>query len=176
MTNSDFLFDLMITGWLLISWVKHFSISHGSNFIFFSRSLLHLWCIGYEFGLDLWDTSSPTQIWRALRLLTLLSTCNYLNTFFLHFIVITPSHVSYSTLCTLCFIRTFISFDTLAVFFSANSVNSLSSASSFCVSVFLAIMTFKCSGSVLVLEYSGIWWWVEDIYFIWLFLQVESKK
>ena len=48
MTNSDFLFDLMVAGLLPISWVRLFSIAHVLNVLFPSWSILHLECVGYD--------------------------------------------------------------------------------------------------------------------------------
>ena len=48
MINSDSLVDLMVAGLLPISWVKLFSIAHGLNVLFFSGSILHLKCVGYD--------------------------------------------------------------------------------------------------------------------------------
>ena len=53
MTNSDSLFDLMAAGLLPTSWMKLFSIAHGLDFLFISRSILHLKCVGYDWGFDL---------------------------------------------------------------------------------------------------------------------------
>ena len=82
MTNSDSLFDLMVAGLLPISLVKLFSITHGLNVFFFSGSILYLKCVGYDWGFDLGDSSSPVRIWRARRLPTLLSACIFSITLF----------------------------------------------------------------------------------------------
>ena len=62
MTNLDSLIDLMVAGLLPISRVKLFSIAYGLNFLFFSGSILHLKCVGYDLWLDLGDSSSPAMI------------------------------------------------------------------------------------------------------------------
>ena len=106
MTNSDSLFDLMVAGFLPISWVKLFSTAYGLSYIWFT------WV--------------------------------------------------------------FISFVTCVVIFSEILANSFSSASCFCVSVLVVIMTYH--GSVLVLVYSRIWFLSGDTDIIWVFLQVEGRK
>ena len=62
MINSDSLFDFMVAGLLPISWVRLFSIGHGLNALFFSGSILHVKCVGYDCGFDLGDSSSPARI------------------------------------------------------------------------------------------------------------------
>ena len=93
---------------------------------------------------------------------------------FFNFTVVTSCHVSFSVVHTLRFIWALICFVTCVVFFSTISANFFSSASCFCVSVFLALKVYH--GPVLVLVYSGIWRLSEDIDSLWLFLQVEGKK
>ena len=94
--------------------------------------------------------------------------------FYFNFTVLTSFHVSFSTVCTLWFIWSFICFVTCVVIFSSVSAKSFSSASYFCVFVFLAIMTYH--GPVLVNVYSCIWWLSGDKDSLWLFFQVEGKK
>ena len=48
MTKSDSLFDLMVSGLFPFSLVKLFSIAHGLNVLFFTRSILHLKCVGVD--------------------------------------------------------------------------------------------------------------------------------
>ena len=55
MTNSDLFFVLMVAGLLPNSWVNLFYIAHGFNFLLFSRSILHLRCIGFACWFDLGD-------------------------------------------------------------------------------------------------------------------------
>ena len=88
----------------------------------------------------------------------------FFNLHFLHlnFKVVTSCHVASSTVCRLRFIWALIRFVTCVVIFSAISANSFSSASCFCVSVFLAFMTYL--GTVLVHVYSGYWWLSGDNY------------
>ena len=97
--------------------------------------------------------------------------CSFL---FFNFTVITSCHVSFSIVNTLRFIWASICFVTCVVFFSAISANFFSSASCFCVSVFVAFMAYH--GPVLVLVSSGIWWLTGDIESIWSFLQFEGKQ
>ena len=75
MTDLDSLFDLMVARLLPSLWVKLFSIAHGLHVLSFSGSILHLKCVGFNWGFDLEDSSSPARIRRALRLSTLLSAC-----------------------------------------------------------------------------------------------------
>ena len=46
-TNSDSLFDLMVTGLLSFYFMKLSSNTQGLNVIFFSGTILHLKCVGY---------------------------------------------------------------------------------------------------------------------------------
>ena len=62
MINSVSLVDLMVARLLPISWVRLFSIAHGLNVPFFSGSVLHVKCVGYDCRLDLGDSSSPARI------------------------------------------------------------------------------------------------------------------
>ena len=61
MINSVSLFDLMVAGLLPISWAK-LSIAHGLNVLFFSGSILHVKCVGYDCSFDLGDSSSLATI------------------------------------------------------------------------------------------------------------------
>ena len=62
MTNSTSFFDPMLAGFLPISFVKLFPIAYGSNFLLFHGPILHLKCVGYDWGFDLGDSSSPARI------------------------------------------------------------------------------------------------------------------
>ena len=143
MTNSDSLFDLMVADLLPISLMKLFSIAHGLNVIFFSGSILHLKCVGYDWGFDLGDTSPAKILW-DLRLPTLLSACTFLIAlfFFFNFTAVTFCHVSFSAVYALRFICALICFVTCGVFFSTVWANCFSSTSCFCVSVFASFMGY----------------------------------
>ena len=93
MTNSDSLFDFMVSGLLPTTWVKLFSIIYVLNFPFFPESTLHLKSVAYELGFHLGDSSSSARIWRAFRLLTLPSAYIFLITLFFSF------HSHYSLPC-----------------------------------------------------------------------------
>ena len=147
----------MIAGLLPIAWMKLFSIVHGLNVLFFSGSILHVEHVGNDWGFDLGDSSSPSRIWKALSLHTLLSAYVFLITLSsFNFKAGTSCHVSFSTVYTLCFIWALICFVTCVVIFASISVNFFSSASCICVSVFVAFMTYYWP--VLVNVYIGIWW------------------
>ena len=147
----------MVAGLFPISWVKLIFYCPVLIFLFISGSILHLKCVGYDWGFHLGGSSSPARIWRSLRLLTLLSACIFFNYafFYFKFTIVTSCRVSFSTVCTLRYIWVFICFFTCVVIFSATSANCFPSAACFCVPVFVANVTFR--EPVLVLVYSRIW-------------------
>ena len=142
---------------------------------FFSRSNFYLKCVGYDRFLIL-ETHLLPPGFEDLFIFPLccrLAIFNYLLFYFI-FTVVSSCHVSFSTVCTLKFIWTIISFFTCVVLSSAFSTNYFSSASCFCVSVFSAIMTHH--GSVLVRVYSCTRWLSGGIESTFLFLQIEGEE
>ena len=155
--------------------MKLFSIANGLNFSFFSGSILHLKCVGYNCGFwscklifswhDLMTTSSSHS---AISL----HVFNY-PFYCFNLTLITFCHVFFFEVCTLRLIWTLI-FSSLVWSSSLQFRQTTICLRPVLCARIVAISTYQ--GAVTVLVYSGIWWFSRDIDSMWLFMQVEGKK